>query len=50
MGAVAKRAREIQDEAIANEEHLDTKTVSLAIDDINSGKYVIEEPDELKQK
>ena len=36
----AKRARE----------HLDTKTVSLAIDDINSGKYVIEEPDELKQK
>lgn len=46
----AKRAREIQDEAIANEEHLDTKTVSLAIDDINSGKYVIEEPDELKQK
>ena len=25
----AKRAREIQDEAIANEEHLDTKTVSL---------------------
>ena len=50
VGAVAKRAREIQDEAIANEEHLDTKTVSLAIDDINSGKYVIEEPDELKQK
>ena len=34
----------------ANEEHLDTKTVSLAIDDISSGKYVIEEPDELKQK
>ena len=42
--------KEIQDEAIANEEHLDTKTVSLAIDDISSGKYVIEEPDELKQK
>lgn len=46
----AKRAREIQDEANANEQHLDTKTVSMAIDDIYSGKYVIEEPDELKKK
>lgn len=46
----AKRAREIQDEAIAAEQHLDTKTVSMAIDDISAGKYVIEEPDELKQK
>ncbi len=46
----AKRAREIQDEAIAREEHIDVKTVSLAIDDILDGKYVIEEPDELKSK
>lgn len=46
----AKRAREIQDEANANDQHLDTKTVSMAIDDIYSGKYVIEEPDELKKK
>lgn len=46
----AKRAREIQDEANANEQHLDTKTVSMAIDDIYNGKYVIEEPDELKKK
>lgn len=46
----AKRAREIQDEANANEQHLDTKTVSMAIDDIYSGKYVIEEPDEFKKK
>ena len=46
----AKRAREIQDEAIANEENLDTKTVYSAIADINYRKYVIEEPDELKQK
>ena len=46
----AKRAREIQDEANANDQHLDTKTVSMAIDDIYSGKYVIEEPDELKRK
>ena len=34
----AKRAREIRD----------VKTVSLAIDEILEGKYVIEEPDELK--
>ena len=46
----AKRAREIQDEAIAYEEHLDSNSVCLAFDDISSGKYVIEEPDELKQK
>ena len=38
----AKRAREIREEPI------DVKTVSLAIDEILEGKYVIEEPDELK--
>ena len=34
----AKRARE----------PIDVKTVSVAIDEILDGKYVIEEPDELK--
>ena len=45
---VAKRAREIRDEAIAKEEHIDVKTVSTAIEEVNNGKYVIEEPSELK--
>ena len=44
----AKRAREIRDEAIEREEPIDVKTVSVAIDEILDGKYVIEEPDELK--
>ena len=44
----AKRAREIRDEAIVREEPVDVKTVSVAIDEILDGKYVIEEPDELK--
>lgn len=46
----AKRAREIRDEAIAREEHIDVKTVSSAIEEILDGKYVIDEPDELKTK
>lgn len=46
----AKRAREIRDEAIEREEHVDVKTVSTAIEEILDGKYVIEEPDELKSK
>lgn len=45
---VAKRAREIREEAIAKEEHIDVKTVSTAIEEVNNGKYVIEEPSELK--
>ena len=44
----AKRAREIRDEAISREEHIDVKTVSTAIEEVNNGKYVIEEPSELK--
>lgn len=40
----AKRAREIRDDAVKREVLLDTKTVSLAIDDILNGKYVVEEP------
>lgn len=46
----AKRAREIRDDAIEKEEKIDVKTVSTAIEEIVDGKYVIEEPDELKGK
>lgn len=46
----AKRAREIRDEAIAREEHIDVKTVSTAIEEILDGKYVIEEPEEIQSK
>ena len=44
----AKRAREIRDEALENEKQIDEKTVPIAIEEICDGKYVIEEPDELK--
>ena len=46
----AKRAREIRDEAIEKDEIIDEKTVSTAIAEICDGKYVIEEPEELKRK
>lgn len=46
----AKRAREIRDEAIEREEPIDVKTVSVAIEEILDGKYVIEEPEEIKAK
>lgn len=46
----AKRAREIRDEAVASDTLLDVKTVSTAIEEIDDGKYVIVEPDELKTK
>ena len=48
--ATAKRAREIRDDAIENNEIVETKTVSTAIDEICDGKYVVEEPEELKTK
>ncbi|MCI6245354.1 MAG: DNA-directed RNA polymerase subunit omega [Eubacterium sp.] len=48
--ATAKRAREIREEAVKNEVLLDDKSVSLAIDEILDGKYVVEEPSELKSK
>lgn len=48
--ATAKRAREIRDDAIENEVKLDDKTVSTAIEEIYDGKYIIEEPDEIKDK
>ena len=44
----AKRAREIREEAIERNEQIDEKTVSKAIEEICDGKYVIQEPDELK--
>ncbi|MBO5494801.1 MAG: DNA-directed RNA polymerase subunit omega [Eubacterium sp.] len=44
---VAKRAREIREEAIEREEPVDVKTVSTAMDEILEGKYVIEEPEEI---
>lgn len=47
---IAKRARAIREEAIEKEEPVDVKTVSVAIDEILNGKYVVEEPDELKSK
>lgn len=53
MVGVAKRAREIRDEAIKNEVLLDDKSVSMAIGDIYDGKFVVEEPEEIhtqKQK
>ena len=46
----AKRAREIREEAIENEKQLDEKTVSVAMEEICDGKYVIEEPDSIKSK
>lgn len=46
----AKRAREIREEAIENERQLDEKTVSVAMEEIWDGKYVIEEPDSIKSK
>ena len=51
----AKRAREIQEDNLKEKEMnkdaiLDEKVVSMAIDEILAGKYIIEEPDELKAK
>ncbi len=44
---IAKRACQIRTEAIENDNKVDDKDVSLAVDDILSGKYVVEEPEEL---
>ncbi|MBQ7203648.1 MAG: DNA-directed RNA polymerase subunit omega [Eubacterium sp.] len=46
----AKRAREIRDEAIEREERIEVKTVSTAIEEISNGKYIVQEPDEIKNK
>ena len=51
--AVAKRSREINDEAVERKERekvlLEEKPVSLAVDDILSGRYVIKESEEIKK-
>ena len=50
--AVAKRPREINDEAVERKERekvlLEEKPVSLAVDDILSGRYVIQESEDIK--
>ncbi len=46
--ATAKRAREIAEESEANGEIITEKPVTLALDEILEGKYVIVEPDEIK--
>ncbi len=50
--AVAKRSREINDEAVEKKEKekvlLEEKPVSLAVEDILSGRYVIRESEEIK--
>ena len=50
--AVAKRSREINDEAVERKERdkeiLEEKPVSLAVEDIRSGRYVITESEDIK--
>lgn len=46
--ATAKRAREIAEEAEANKEIITEKPVTLALDEIISGDYVIVEPEEIR--
>ena len=46
--ATAKRAREIAEESEANGEIITEKPVTLALDEILDGKYVIVEPDEIQ--
>lgn len=46
--AVAKRAREISGNAQENGEILNDKPVSIALDEIISGKYEVVEPEEIR--
>ncbi len=46
--AVAKRAREVAAEAEEKGEILDEKPVSIALDEIISGKYEVVEPEEIR--
>lgn len=48
VSAVAKRAREIALSAEENNEILDEKPVSLALDEIIAGKVEIVEPEEIR--
>lgn len=43
---VAKRSREIADEANDRNDKLVDKTVSLAVDELLEGKFTINEPDD----
>lgn len=46
--ATAKRAREIAEEAEENHEIITEKPVSMALEEILSGEYVIVEPEEIR--
>lgn len=46
--AVAKRAREISADAQENSEILTEKPVSIALDEIISGKFEVVEPEEIR--
>ncbi|MDY6016971.1 MAG: DNA-directed RNA polymerase subunit omega [Oscillospiraceae bacterium] len=48
VSAIAKRAREIADYAEENRIVMTEKPVSLALDEILKGEYVIEEPEEIR--
>lgn len=45
--ATAKRAREIAEESEINEEIITEKPVSLALEEILNGEYIIIEPEEI---
>ncbi len=46
--AIAKRAREISSEAQENEEILNEKPVSIALDEIIAGEFTVVEPEEIR--
>lgn len=46
--AIAKRARDISTEAQENDEILNDKPVSIALDEIINGKFVVVEPEEIR--
>ena len=46
--AIAKRARDISADAQENEEILNEKPVSIALDEIISGKFQVVEPEEIR--
>ena len=46
--AIAKRAREISSEAQENDDILNEKPVSIALDEIISGEFVVVEPEEIR--
>lgn len=43
--AVAKRAREITDEAVLHGDILEEKTVNMAIEDFRNSRCIIKQPD-----